>query len=863
MNMRVGGEPQPSYVGTESTEGATGSLAFRTGTRDTQSTSQTSASNTSYQKANAPELPPPSEFIDPVHFLSSLTNFLQLTGQDETGQLNNGVAENKLFSKPLSNISSTQLTDRTDSAISKELDEEGDAAAQADQRVQYSKDFTQELINYAGANDLSDEDMQKLQFAFFNPEAALTGNAANGQPLADVLKTVLSQAQQTSLANGVDVSKLNPPINNSDYNLNVSDGYNAAFEKLVEQDSTLTADQKGQLLFMHYNPNSSLPNTPKALTDALKNFENQALLQAQQKFGAPSDWKPTLNSELYNGVLTSQFGINLQMSLNAYASDHSVSSDDLALIKQSIEDPNADVPPNIKSAAQEILNQAIGDTKIQNNLPIDWQPVTLKNVFTDIANDKIASAFMNAREMVSDAIKTVKLLMPDGPQKQRTLDLLQSISAAIILMQKTIYEVQQAHSETAKAEAMAKKGTQDLQIRLQDEQNKEVAEQLKKQQSLGVFMAIFGPIMKVFEFLMTLATGGVLGAVFAILDSQFSFVQKGIEAVMKGVAEIVDKMFPNPTNNPDIERLKHGLTAFAKIMTIVAMAYAATSAAGSVLMNMLGPQQIINLTMKMVTESGIVQDFSQMVGIPKEAANYVNMAVGIAMTLAICIVSVANPAAGAAKVGALVEDAGRVAIKIATKVADVLQSVINSIKSIKILATILSKLDPLLSVAKSAATVVGDAVKAVVDGIKSVAKAVSNALRSVMNSIMGVLKKSDILTKAIETFEKLLQKIVDDPDMVSRLLKGFDIAKTTLGIAASGVQGGMNISQAKVSLSKAKYEPEVAELQQMIKTLQKMIDSLIEGLSGFGDQLTELKGMFDNLLSSLSQTLQKTTSIQS
>lgn len=837
MNMRVGRESQSNFDGVAgSPETVTIPVGFQPGTRDTQGTARDEVINKFLENlaAGKPVLTPPMVDIDPVKFLSSITNFLQLKGE-----------EPGLFSK-------------TNGKSSGNGSGAGGGNIADEQRAEYSKAFAEALMEYGKDNKLSPSDLQKLQFAFFNPEAGITGKASDGTPLAEIYNTIIGSTQEICLANGVDVSKLNPPIDNRAFNLNISDSYNISFEKLVDQDPALTMAQKGQILFMHYNPGIPMPNSDPKILSALKNFEAQALTQTQQKYGISADWKPPLNSELYNSVLKSQFEVNLQVILNDYSSYHNVSSEDVALIKKAIENPNAKVPDNIKAAAQEILNKAIQDTKVQNNLPIDWQPSDLSNIFSNIANNKTTLAFINGREMINNTIKTLNLIMPDGPQKVRTLDLLQSVSAAIILMQKTIYEVEQAHSQVAQNEALAKKGAQDLQIRLQEAQNKEIASQLQKQQSMGAAMAILGPIMKVFEFLMTLASGGALAAVFAILDSQFNFMQQGIESVMKGVAEMVDKMIPNDTGNPDIDRLKFGIKSMSKIMTIVAMAYVASSAAGSMLMNALGPQQVINISIKVVTESGIVTDFCQMVGIPKKEAEYVSMAVGIAMTLAIAIVSCVNPAAGVARVAAVAGDIAKVAMQVTSKVAQVIQKVVNFIKSIEILNKIMNAVQPAISAITQA---IRAATQAAGQAANSIANIVGKTVKNVLNSVLNFLKRFETMEKLMNGINKLVQQIIDNPNLINRAMRAVNLTQAALGATASGIQGGIAISQAKVALSKAKYESEIAEVQQMIKMLQKMIDALLDGLSGFGDQLNELKGLFDNLIGGLSQTLQKTTSI--
>lgn len=819
--MRIHSQVEFNFIPDQDPQTVTIPPAFRQSIQDTQSSAKNlnKETNLFHQTADIPVLKQPTSNIEFTQFYQQMKDFFNV---DKQSSLNKN--------DPFSSDNQQNLSPE-------------------EKRSEYSKDFNIILNAYAKQYQLSTDDMKKLQFSFFNPETELKGNASNGQSLTEIKQSLLNITQNITSSNGVDISQLSPLIDNTAFNLNVSDGYNSEFEKLVDQNSSLTFAQKGQIIFMHYNPEIILPRTDPTIVNTLKNFENQALLLTQQKFGAPENWKPNLNNELYNGVLKSQFAVNLQIALNTYSTVNHSSAEDIKLIKMGIENPNANLPANIQEAIKEILGNAISATKVQNNLPINWKPSSLENIFSQIENDKTTMVLVNTREMISDTIKTLNLIMPDGPQKAKTLDLLQSVSSAIILMQKTIYEVEQAHSDVARNESIAKKGAQELQIRLQEAQNKEVADQLKKQESMGAAMAILGPIMKAFEFLMTLASGGALAAVFAILDSQFNFVQQGVTETMKGVAQLVDIAIPNATGNPDVERIKHGIVAMTKIMTIVAMAYVATSAMGSIVMNAVGPQQIVNISIKIVTESGIVQDFCQMVGISKKDADYVNMAVGIALTLAIAIASCINPSAGVTGLGKAAAKSVDVALKTEKTISQIIKDTLNVIKDIKIVWNLNrgTKIENILETAQEIKT----------EAIKSCINFISDVLDSVLNG----LKSVKIFNKIITSLEKFANDSEKVQKIFNRLMRASSLAQGVLGATATALQGGIAISQAKVALSKGKYESEIAEIQQMIKVLQKMIDAILDGLADFGDQLNELKGLFDNLINSLSQTLQKTTSI--
>lgn len=832
MPMHVGQDQQPNIgnfqMGTTVQVSAVNAppVGFDPRIKDTLNKANATQTQNQQQTStdpNRPILPTPTQ--DPLSSLQSLiTAFKQL------------------------NPNKTNTSDKTSD------NGQGEALTPDDQRAAYAYDFNNELTAYAQQNNLSESDVAQLRFAFYNPDAKVSGKLSDGSDLNQILKTVTDKAQGDTKADGIDISKLNPQVDNKAFNLNISDAYNAAFEAAVNADPSLSPDEKAALIYQHYNPS---PTVPGVNQKALQQFEKAALQTITKQNGIPPGWSPALNNEMYNAALNGGFQVNLQMNLDDYSSSNHLTDQQIASLKVAIQDPNnPGLSPDIKAMAQAIMAKTISDTKTDSNLPVNWQPSAeqMKNVFADISNNMVTTSLVQIQEMLRTATTQVSLLMPDGPAKQHTMDLLMTISRAIVEARSTIYELQMANSETAKQQTAAKLGMQEQQIREQKDQNDAVAKQIAKQQSMGDAMKVLGPIMKIFEVILNILTGGLFGAIFGALDSQFQIVSKAITAIVKGVCDLVDKMIPD-NSNPDLMRFKEGLKAFLQLVVMVLI----IAVAGPALMA-LGPMQFVNIIVKMFTESDIIKNFCLMCGIPKEAVQWVVMAMVMAITIAIAVLSCINPANAIPMITNAVAKIAEGVMKVVQKVMAIIEKVMDFIKNIKILNKIIEFVE---DVGKSAKKVV----EAVIDKVKEITEKIMDKVKStftkIFEKLMTKLEESKSLDKLASFVKNTAEKVTSkDHEFLGDVLKYVGVAQAVTSAAASGIRGGMNLSMAKIADTKGQHEAAIAELEAMVKMLQKILNSILEGLSGINDQLNDLKGLHDNLLAGLQQTLQKTTSIQ-
>lgn len=723
-----------------------------------------------------------------------------------------------------------------------------------DQQAIYTGNFYSELDLFAQANNLSEDDKAQLVFAFYNPDANTPNiKLKNGSSLAEVLKTLIGKAQTDSAGEGVDISQLGP-VDNTAFNLNLSDGYNIAFEQAVNNSDDLTQDEKATLIFMHYNPDTNIPNVSTKLLAMQADLEKAALQQIGPQLGIPANWQPPLNSNIYNGTLNKEFQTNLQIAFDDYASTNGLSDEQIIAVKsaiQNMKDPN--IPADIKAAAQKILDQATKTTQSDHNLPIEWQPSVeqMSSIFSDISSDPVVSAFVQASEMLNSAINKIKLLMPDGPEKTTTMALLEAISQAINKARASIYELEQANSQLARRETIAKVDAQQQILREQQAERKDIGKQLEKQQKMHSVMKILDPIMKVMEVAMIVATGGLMGVVFFALDTKYHLVDMLIKQIVKAAGEVADALIP-ANASPDMQRLKEGIKIMVQVAIMMAV-LAFFSTAGS---SVISPMQLMNVGMKIFTESEIVNDFCAMVGIPKKDVVWVILAVALTFTLVMAIVAIASPGAGAgaARTGATIAagQAERLTVQVTENVG-------NTMEIIEVEQVLVREG---AAQANTASRIAREAVETSQNMIQKMMDQVNQSINNVLNSISNGIKNIKAFQKFLELLEKISGKLDSHQKALSRFLTGVSVIQSLVNAGASGIRGGVAITQLEIVKIKKKHEPLIVELQAMIKMLQKLIDSILRSLEGASEDLTDLGKLHSDLLRNLSNLLKETTSIR-
>lgn len=840
MGLNVGNQPSDPYgtfkvggTGTGSGSTNVGTVnGFSFGTKDTLGSSTLISGNgVIIVNSGRPDLPVP---VAPPASLDGLTNFLTLP--------------------PPPPPSPDKTTD--------------DEKAQSDQ-AQYEEDFNADLNLFAKQNNLSANDAAKLQFAFYNPNSAQLNSTLSNSSLGtigSILAGLIATAKSDATKQGIDVSKLGT-VDNKAFNLNISDSYGIAFEHAVNN-SNFSEQEKATLIFLFYNPDFPVPkdNTELlSLQAEIPKIEEIAQQQIIQNLGVPPGYIPKKDSALYNHPLNGSFESNLQIELDDYASNHSLTKDQIEEIKNAIQDiNNPKIPPAVLAIAKGILNAAITQTQVQNNLLVNWQPSSteLANVFNNIASSPITNSFVQARELLNSAVKQLQLLLPEGPEKKRVLDLLQSISQAIIKAQNTIYALEIANSQAARKETTAKLDLQQIQLKAQQAEQATTSQQSGKQQQLSEAMKYLGPIIEAVAIIAAIATGGLLGGivgvVFIIVNTQFNAVSTIAHEVTKAVNNLISQIPAN--GDPNLERLQAALEGILEVVitTCLIIAFAAVH---------LPPSELLNTALSLFSDSAIVSDFCRMCGIPQEDVVWITLAITIAITLTIAIVSFCvDPGEAAAELPEVLEETGEIVAEVTPRVIEETGEILEETSTVISNAT--EEIEAAENLAEGAINAleeieeVGDEVFEITQSTaKKILDAITDTLKNVIDSIKDQVRNSKAFQKLVELLEKLGQKIADNPKYASNALKAFNAGQTLLNAAGAGVQGGLYVSLAIVALAKAKYEPEIAELEAIIKNLEKVLNEILNNLSNLVEDLKNTTAVLDNTFASLESTLTNTTKI--
>lgn len=752
-----------------------------------------------------PNLPAP---LEKVYHLDFVSNFLQMksTGQNQDAE-----------QQPLS---------------------------ESEQQNVYSDSFHDELTIFLETNNLNSSDQAKLQFAFYNPTSNMANiKLSNGASLSQVLHKLLSNAQDTALKRGVDVSTLSSSVDNADFNLNISDAYNIAFEKSLSE-AKLTPQQKATLKFMHYNPDTKLPTDP-LLQPMLKGFEDAAMAQTSQEFELPGGWKPDLNSKIYNGVIGGNLKVNVQLAFNKIT--NGMSGDDISAVKDALQNmDNPNISPKIKEISQKIMDKGIADTKANNHLPEAWQPSSQQvSESTAAGTDPMTNAFVQANEIADSTSTQLTLLVTDSSTV--TMDMLTAISEAIINAQNSVYELEMSQSQVSKNESTARLGMMDQQIRERQEEQNQIHHQSKKQHKMGKVMKVLNPIMKVMGPMMAL-TGGPIGLAVYLLDNKYHFINKGIKLMSKGICEAIDKMIP-ANGNPGMQRFKDGLKAVAEVAAFSVVLFAAFPA-----LFFIGPMESMTIVQDMITQSSAIQNFCAMCGVPKDDVQWVVLAVNMAFTLTVTI-------------GAIIATGGAAAeVELPAATAEIMEeTTVAAEETTQTMNAVLDNVEVTVNlsanVAESSAAGGSEAVSETTSTAEKIAQNTTKTINEMMENALTKIRDNKLISKMFDLLEQLLK----NDKALSYLGKAMDVmGAATSGVSAaeSGVRAGMDLTNLAIIKAKMKHEPQIVMLQAMLKQLQKVLDNLLKGLSDLGDDLQDLSSLYDNVLSGQEQALNQTTSIQ-
>lgn len=153
--------------------------------------------------------------------------------------------------------------------------------------------FEEQLSSYAQQKNLNNEEVAKIRFAFYYPDATEDPQVkADAQFVENSTNKELQQKYNLPPSAG---QKPEKGLFNSEMEQAYSNAFEDQLAKLAQK-MNLTKEQVNQLRFAHNNPGTASPEIQKML----ENLEKAAIQVLRQQFGLPAGWKPQVNSKEFN-----------------------------------------------------------------------------------------------------------------------------------------------------------------------------------------------------------------------------------------------------------------------------------------------------------------------------------------------------------------------------------------------------------------------------------------------------------------------------------------------------------------------------------------------------------------------------------
>lgn len=256
---------------------------------------------------------------------------------------------------------------------------------------QIARDYNNVFESLVQSSDLSDEDVNRLLFYHYHPEEI---------PADDPLKQNLEEFENAAFQSVADSEGMpadsQKPLDSAQYDAQVSQFYDDAFNNYVDQDpdaQNLSKEEKSELETLHQFPDADVPDK-KALQELLSKLEGKALDDTQKKFNLPDTFKPAANFKDFAAVVLgnykAQFDANVQN-----AAPFTLTYDQKMLLMQTNGFSIKNLPPGLIPIYNALQAKTAADVAQSLGLPEDWLNAT-KN--ESIEDDSVAEKALSDAE---------------------------------------------------------------------------------------------------------------------------------------------------------------------------------------------------------------------------------------------------------------------------------------------------------------------------------------------------------------------------------------------------------------------------------------------------------------------------------
>lgn len=435
---------------------------------------------------------------------------------------------------------------------------------------------------------------------------------------------------------GITSQEFNPVPNKTDFVEEASLQYDEEFNTALEnQKPPLTEEQKAELKYLHYNPNSTFKGSEE-LKNQLAALEQEASSNTAEKFGIPigKDGKIPINFQVHtsmyvaqqNGFYQEYLQQNTSEFLNANplnANGKPWTSAEKQMLQQFMNDETTAVPEFIKAAGTQIKNASIAEVVKQFHLEnIGFTPVAL-GTFPNI-NPVGKNALRQGEDIFAEGLNVTNAIPPNGPNgplRTVLMDILKKISIALGEFKLSLYEGQGATSEQARIDSKAKLEMALNQIKENVKEAREAAKKEAKMASMGLLGRIFKFIINLLLAIVSILTMNPVGltvAIMGMMDAVKPEIQV-FKKVFNGIAQVVKDAMPFLP-----PKMQKAMEDWAKYVFIVAS----------------GGLAVMIALPDLLAASDIIKDMAMSTGKSEEAAAAAQQTAILAITLSVTLIVV-------------------------------------------------------------------------------------------------------------------------------------------------------------------------------------------------------------------------------
>jgi hypothetical protein len=346
------------------------------------------------------------------------------------------------------------------------------------------------------------DEIAKMTFALKHPDLA---DSATLKKLQDANVQELIKAE---------VDKLEPPPegwtpNSEGFDEAISQTYTAAFEAELAKQQTaqgLTSDQVAKLRMLFYRPDASVDDKQELLA-ILTPIKNTALNAIRQAAGIPDGlqpsaaWQPmtSFGAQVFDSSINIEFQATNERNLSAAIANASppLTANQQTQLRQAISDPNANVAPEIRKMAQEILDQSTTALRSKYGLPDTWIPPAGPTLWA--GSPAILSSIQTLQDMQALIDQTITENPHMSPAMLNTMNAIKSAIQDLMTIlndsQARKAEGQKSLSAAACEGTLARIAERKTEYEEQIQKQKEAEEKAKKSGTLSLVMKIVMPIV--------------------------------------------------------------------------------------------------------------------------------------------------------------------------------------------------------------------------------------------------------------------------------------------------------------------------------------------------------------------------------